>query len=234
MREPTRSRRLPSRLPALAFAAGLSLLAWAGVASIGAPPQARPGPVAEDEDDAAFELQVLQRAVSENCLMCHSEDLIRSQRLTAPQWKAVVEKMVGWGSPLPAELREPVTAYLTAEYSSDMPPWQPDVLPLRSLARAVDDRERPHDEPGGDAHRGESLYAQNCANCHGKGGEGAELGTNLVEKPVLVAPDDYQAVVRGGRGRMPGFAALLNPEAEADILAWLRTRRYEPYGDPGR
>ena len=69
----------------------------------------------------------------------------------------------------------------------------------------------------------------NCANCHGADGQGSELGPNLVEKPALLHTAAFAEVVRTGRGRMPGFASLLDPQAGSDVLAWLRTRRYVPH-----
>ena len=71
------------------------------------------------------------------------------------------------------------------------------------------------------------LYAAHCATCHGAEARGGDLGTCLVEKRVLLRPADYHEVVRKGRRRMPGFAAALKPEQETDLLAWLRSRRFE-------
>ena len=56
-----------------------------------------------------------------------------------------------------------------------------------------------------------------------------QLRTPEVFEPWLYrltvnASYDY---LRKGRRRMPGFTALLKPEQEADILAWLRTQRFE-------
>ena len=71
------------------------------------------------------------------------------------------------------------------------------------------------------------LYVQHCATCHGPDARGGDLGTCLVEKPVLLKPASFAEVVSKGLRRMPGFTAALKPENEADILAWLRTRRFE-------
>jgi mono/diheme cytochrome c family protein len=81
--------------------------------------------------------------------------------------------------------------------------------------------------PAGDAARGAPLYVQHCATCHGPEARGGDLGTSLVEKPVLLRPAEFAEVVQKGRRRMPGFVAALKPEHEADLLAWLRTRRTE-------
>jgi mono/diheme cytochrome c family protein len=176
---------------------------------------------------------LLQRTVRENCSICHSDEMIASQRLTPKQWKAEVDKMVGWGSPLTKEQQEPVVDFLAAEYPPDAAPARLARLTIAEAAKF--DQPEPLAKPvTGDPARGEPLHARNCANCHGPDGQGAELGTNLVEKPVLLRPAEFSEVVKRGRGRMPGFAAILDPSAEADILAWLRTRRYRPVIAPGK
>jgi mono/diheme cytochrome c family protein len=189
---------------------------------------AAPRTTQDDREDREEARLVARRAVVENCQICHSEEMIASQRLTVNQWKAEVEKMVGWGSPLPQELQQTVTDYLAAEYPDTAPPFKP---VRTTLAQALD-TVRPQPETGsqlaGTAERGAPLYVRNCANCHGQDGQGAELGPNLVEKPVLARPNDFDRVVRQGDGRMPGFASTLDERAKADILAWLRAARYRP------
>jgi len=171
--------------------------------------------------------QASERLVRENCLICHSGELITTSRLTPKQWKAEVEKMVGWGTPLPKEQQDALIAYLAAEYPATAPPARPARMAYRE-AVAQNRADAPDRTRRGDADRGARLYATNCANCHGGDGQGAELGPNLVERPVLTRTADYAEVVRKGRGRMPGFAPVLDPAAEADTLAWLRDRRYVP------
>ena len=51
------------------------------------------------------------------------------------------------------------------------------------------------------------------------------MGTNLVEKPVLLRDDEFRALIKDGRRRMPGFAAVLDDAKQADLLAWLRRQR---------
>jgi hypothetical protein len=50
--------------------------------------------VPEDDEDAAYRAAVIRRSLYENCLICHTEDIIAGQRLTAAQWKAEVDKMI--------------------------------------------------------------------------------------------------------------------------------------------
>ena len=170
-----------------------------------------------------------RRVVRENCLICHSAEIIESQRLTAMQWKAEVEKMVGWGAPLPVEDQPAVIAYLTSEFSVTAPPGllarETLAIALKSVAPETDQRGAAFE---GDPSRGEKLHVANCANCHGPDGQGAELGSNLVERGILMRPGDFTEIVRKGRGRMPSFSTVLDARAEADILAWLRGRQYRP------
>ena len=62
--------------------------------------------------------------------------------------------------------------------------------------------------------------AAQCATCHGPDARGADLGTCLVEKEVLLRPADYDEVVRKGRRRMPGFAAANQVIGRMARLAW--------------
>jgi mono/diheme cytochrome c family protein len=219
------------RAPLLIVPAALAALAFTGLGLRAAPrtgQQAATGPRDEDDaEDRAARRVLAERAVRENCLICHSDEMVRTQRLSPKQWKAEVDKMVGWGAPVPAEMRQAVTDYLTAEYPADAPAPKLDRAPLREFS-VPGPLEAPSKPAGVDLARGATLYSRNCANCHGADGQGAELGPNLVEKPVLLADAAYAEVVRQGRGRMPGFAPLLDAGAEADILGWLRGRRYQP------
>lgn len=193
-------------------------------------PQRTTTPQTEDQEDLGHRQahrEQTRRAVRENCLMCHSDELLKTQRLTPQQWKAEVEKMIGWGSPLPVEWQQPVIEFLASEYPSNAPAPLLDRQPLARLIGS--DASAVLSSPVmGDSTRGAKLYVQNCANCHGADGQGAELGTNLVEKPVLVKVEDYSEVVRKGLRRMPAFSAALTTQGEIDILAWLRGQRYRP------
>src|SRR5262249_1925769 len=48
-------------------------------------------PAAQDDEDAAYHEAMIRRSLEENCLICHTEDIIGGQRLTPAQWKAEVE-----------------------------------------------------------------------------------------------------------------------------------------------
>jgi ubiquinol-cytochrome c reductase cytochrome c subunit len=182
--------------------------------------------VGEDDEDRRERLALSRRAMEENCQICHSADLITASRLTAKQWTTEVEKMVGWGSPLPKEQQDPLIDYLSTTYSDTTPPAPLSRMNLADALATIRPESRTSDLPSGDPARGAPLYVSQCANCHGPDARGADLGPNLVAIPALLRPSDYAEVVRKGRHRMPGFGASLKPQEEANILAWLRTRRY--------
>jgi ubiquinol-cytochrome c reductase cytochrome c subunit len=181
----------------------------------------------QDDIDREEQLAAGKMAFRDNCLMCHGEEMTSRLRLTEKQWVTELDKMIGWGAPVPAELKAALLDYLISAFSdpSRAPVAPPERIALRDALALV----RPEGPPvSGDATRGAALYAANCTTCHGPAATGGDLGTCLVEKPVLVRPAQYTEVVRKGRRRMPGFAAVLKPEQEADILVWLRTLRFQP------
>lgn len=185
-----------------------------------APPVAE----AEDEGEKADRRAEARRVVQDNCLICHSEEMVFGQRLTPAQWKTEVEKMVGWGAPLTKPQEPAVIDYLASEFPAEAPPAPlARISPAAALATVEADGHVP-----GDADQGAPLYAAHCATCHGPDAQGGDLGPNLVEKPVLIREAEYMGLLHQGRRRMPGFRAVLKTEQAADLLAWLRRRRYVP------
>ena len=178
----------------------------------------------DDDEEREFRREEARRSFVENCLMCHGEDMTTRQRLTTKQWAAEVEKMVNWGSPLPPDRKQPLVDYLDEAY-----PGTQAAPPLERItadrALALDPQPEPRPLPDADHARGEALFAAHCAVCHASNAKGGELGTNLVEKPVLLRDDEFRALIKDGRRRMPGFAAVLDDSRQADLLAWLRRQR---------
>jgi mono/diheme cytochrome c family protein len=187
------------------------------------------GPAPDDVDREEW-LAAGKNAFRDNCLMCHAEEMTARLRLTEKQWAAEVDKMILWGAPVPPELKAPLLDYLISAFTDPVtaPVAPPERMTFRDALATVRPESLPAPGSGtGDATRGATFYTANCATCHGPAATGGDLGIALVEKPVLFRPAEYTEVVRKGRRRMPGFAAALKPDQEADILAWLRTRRFE-------
>jgi mono/diheme cytochrome c family protein len=70
----------------------------------------------------------------------------------------------------------------------------------------------------GEARRGEALFTQRCAGCHGSGGTGGS-GPRLAGARISIAA--AKAQIDNGGGVMP--ASLVSGRAEEDVLAYLNT-----------
>lgn len=176
------------------------------------------------DDERAFERELGRRTLEGNCLMCHSVEMIETQRLTPAQWAAEVEKMVSWGAPVPPEETALLVAYLAESYAteSDEPVFDRQTLDeARSSTLPEPDADA---LPEGQADRGAAVYTEHCATCHGPDGLGGDLGVSLIARPVLLRPADYAAILQKGRHRMPGFQIVLSDQQVADTLAWLRAQ----------
>jgi cytochrome c551 len=70
----------------------------------------------------------------------------------------------------------------------------------------------------GDQYRGQVVYTQTCAGCHGATGEGG-IGPKLQGNPISLAAAKVQIDVGGGL--MP--PQLVSGRQEEDVLAYLAT-----------
>ena len=178
----------------------------------------------DDDDELEFRRDEARRSFVENCLMCHAEEMTSRQRLTTKQWTAEVEKMVGWGSPLPPDRKQPLVDYLAETYPNTKPAPTPERISSDKIL-TLDPQPPLRPLKGADPARGETLFAAHCATCHASNAKGGELGTNLVEKPVLLREDEFRSILKDGRRKMPGFAAVLDEAKQSDLLSWLRQRK---------
>jgi mono/diheme cytochrome c family protein len=174
----------------------------------------------QDDEEKAERLARSQRIMGENCLICHSEELVTTQRLTPAQWKAEVTKMIGWGSPLLEEEVEGLIAYLAETFPATRPKATPTRVAPEKIAAEL--RQVAPPKAGGSTLRlGSMLFAQHCATCHAADAKGGDLGQNLVGLPSLLRTEDSVEVIRTGRRRMPGFVAVLDDAQARAIVAWL-------------
>jgi ubiquinol-cytochrome c reductase cytochrome c subunit len=178
----------------------------------------------EDDDEAAYRDALAARAIQENCLICHEANMYTDQRLTPAQWKAEVEKMVSWGSPLPPQDQEAVIDFLARQYRD----VDPATAPRRADLAAIDTLEVPKPDPegeaaaeGGDPAAGERLYKVHCANCHGATALGGDLGPSLVGRAVMNRYAAFDRDVHKGLRRMPAFDKVLDASQRRDVFAWL-------------
>lgn len=71
----------------------------------------------------------------------------------------------------------------------------------------------------GDVYRGQTVFAQNCASCHGPDGKGGGIGPKLQGDEISVAA--MKAQIDAPRGTMP--PKLVTGQKERDVLAFLAT-----------
>ena len=69
----------------------------------------------------------------------------------------------------------------------------------------------------GDVYRGETVFQQSCASCHGARGTGGGIGPKLAG--AALTPAGVKAQIDNGGGVMP--ATLVRGSDEADVLAYV-------------
>lgn len=69
----------------------------------------------------------------------------------------------------------------------------------------------------GDAYRGETVFGQTCAGCHGELGEGGGVGPRLAGSSIALAL--VKERIDNGKGVMP--AGLVSGGPEKDVLAYV-------------
>jgi len=86
-----------------------------------------------------------------------------------------------------------------------------------------------------------SLYAANCASCHGESRAGTAMAPSLVDVGARRTRDQIAQVIREGTGRMPAFGAAMDARAIGDVVRYLLTGRDssaaagpDPFGVPYR
>src|SRR5579863_3586248 len=85
--------------------------------------------------------------------------------------------------------------------------------------------------------RGKSLFARDCAFCHGRDAAGGESGPDLTRSRLVardVRGDKIRAVVHDGRIErgMPAFARLTVPQVN-DLIAFIRDQTRKSNSRPG-
>lgn len=203
----SRARGVAVAVAVLALAGGACH--WDRDAPAPPPDQARPAVSAQRR-------ALGDKAIAQTCQMCHTLDLVESQRLGRAAWQKELTKMKGWGAPLLPEDEPLILDVLADRAGPEAAPPQPRAVALGAAEAEVAPDAHP---PAGDARRGAALYRTACASCHGPTGIGG-TGPALVERPVIHRAHEFETVVRVGRERMPAFP--LDTPAIHDLLAFLR------------
>ena len=92
------------------------------------------------------------------------------------------------------------------------------LLLLAALAACID-------AARADGTDGKTLFAQNCAACHQRGGKGIPGAVPALAGNAFVqgTPSDVATVLLKGRGGMPDFSASLDDGEIAQVLTYVRS-----------
>lgn len=74
---------------------------------------------------------------------------------------------------------------------------------------------------GGDPAAGESVFAENCAGCHGEDGHGGPGGPDLTTMPLAQTEEGAVQQVTNGGGGMPPFGEQLSETEITDVAAFV-------------
>ena len=186
----------------------------------------RPLPRQDDDDEAELTQLRGRRSFENNCLICHGAPIVTLSRLAPAQWKAELTKMIGWGAPVPDDEHEPLLAYLNLNFGVNSPAAQPGPITIRQAEAQVESQLLADDLAPTPTllNRGAKVFAEHCASCHGTDAGGGLVGPNLVQKPILDRPHDFDVILREGRRRMPSFTQAIDEAAETNLRLWLSTK----------
>jgi mono/diheme cytochrome c family protein len=179
-------------------------------------PDASPAPLTAAQARARAE-----QAIASSCGVCHSLDMVYSQRLTRAQWEKELKKMVGWGAVMADDDARFAVDLLSESAGTDAGPFAFASIAAPDVAASVATSPLP---AGADPARGEAKYKSLCASCHGEGAKGAALGPNLTRRPIAFRYAEFERVVKEGRARMPPFASVLDSAQIADVAAFVQSR----------
>ena len=80
--------------------------------------------------------------------------------------------------------------------------------------------------PSPEAHAGEQIFTQKCIQCHALHQGQYSFGTNMegeMKTPHHTSAAEIRAIIKDGKGKMPGFADKLAPAEIDDLLVYIRT-----------
>ncbi|WP_292932699.1 cytochrome c [Noviherbaspirillum sp.] len=76
-----------------------------------------------------------------------------------------------------------------------------------------------------DTFKGQKLYANNCAVCHGPNGQSRLPGAPNFNRGESILKPDFTllAAIRAGKNAMPAFQGILSDRDIMDVIAYVRT-----------
>lgn len=150
------------------------------------------------------------------CLTCHSAEIIEQQKLTKSEWVNTIKKMSDYGLMLESDNVEKIANSLS-ERPSTKKLFDQDYASVDLSARP--ETLIPPRQTQGLPKRGQKLFTQYCAACHGADGRG-QNGPRLKGRAITDAT--IWSTVRNGKRLMPAFKDQLTTRDIEDIRAWLQ------------
>lgn len=127
------------------------------------------------------------------CAPCHPPQIVLGRGMTREQWGALVSNMISRGAKGSDDEFAAIVDYL----AKNLPPTKATGIPIVKTKgerpRSLLDQAGPNDKQvvdEGAAARGKTIYAAQCANCHGARARGTKLGPDLV-RSLVVLHDRY-------------------------------------------
>jgi mono/diheme cytochrome c family protein len=149
-----------------------------------------------------------------NCLMCHSEGIISSQRLDKRGWVKTIFKMKHFGANLEPNQEDKLIHFLLrmSQRQSNRPIKSSYFSQSEKFATASNSTILSRDTA--------QIYSNNCAQCHGLTGEG-QIGPRL--RGRLIPKENFLQAVRNGKNRMPAFGDSLSDKLILELWNYLQT-----------
>jgi cytochrome c oxidase cbb3-type subunit III len=177
-----------------------------------------------------------------NCLACHGNDktIGASISMNNPVYLSVVPK-----DAMRKVIAEGVPGTMMPGYSNAVGGMLTDeqinilvdgILKSSKGQIAAEANRPPYAAPPGDAQRGATVYAQDCAQCHGNEGTGGKAGSVVDRAYLSLVSDQYlRSVIIAGRPElgMPGYEGYvsgkpMSADEIADVVGWLASHRQGP------
>ncbi|MBT9332326.1 PQQ-binding-like beta-propeller repeat protein [Paracidobacterium acidisoli] len=67
---------------------------------------------------------------------------------------------------------------------------------------------------------GKQIFTENCQSCHGTNRQGSAVAPALTDLFLKLNLDDFEQILKSGKGEMPAFSGLSSSNAEA-LYSWL-------------
>jgi len=192
------------------------------------PPPAKSEPAATSS--APSRVAVGETLYQKYCKLCHAADGTGYAADNAPSLvsyhflRSATDAFIAHG----IRMGRPGTAMAAYGASRGGPLTDPEIDAIVSFLRSKGPYPIPLPETplGGEATRGQAVFAQNCEQCHGTPAQrGNALSLHNRELLATARPAFLRYAIEHGRPPtpMPSFAGKLSSEQIADVIVWLQS-----------